>query len=66
VKYYILNHIKVDLIPKFIMASGLLVKMLVHTGTHNYMEFQKVKGSYVYQHQEAGMFSAEKFIHKVN
>jgi Rab GDP dissociation inhibitor len=37
----------VDLIPKFIMASGILVKMLVHTDVTRYLEFKSVDGSYV-------------------
>merc|ERR1712063_42193 len=39
----------VDLIPKFIMASGLLVKMLVKTDVTKYLEFKVVEGSYVYK-----------------
>eukprot|EP00735_Rhodelphis_limneticus_P005136 TRINITY_DN1686_c0_g1::TRINITY_DN1686_c0_g1_i1::g.17745::m.17745 TRINITY_DN1686_c0_g1::TRINITY_DN1686_c0_g1_i1::g.17745 ORF type:complete len:442 (+),score=159.19,sp/P50395/GDIB_HUMAN/59.12/0.0,GDI/PF00996.13/4.9e-207 TRINITY_DN1686_c0_g1_i1:62-1387(+) len=37
----------VDLIPKYIMAAGQLVKMLIHTGVTKYLEFKKVDGSYV-------------------
>lgn len=55
----------VDLVPKFIMASGLLVKILLHTGVTRYLEWKSVEGTYVYQYQEAGFFSNEKFIHKV-
>lgn len=55
----------VDLIPKFVMANGLLVKMLLHTGVTRYLEWKSVDGTYVYQYQEAGFFSSEKFIHKV-
>jgi len=39
----------VDLIPKFIMASGLLVKILLHTDVTRYLEFKAVEGSYVYR-----------------
>jgi Rab GDP dissociation inhibitor len=39
----------VDLIPKFLMANGLLVKLLVHTGVTRYLEFKSVEGSYVYK-----------------
>eukprot|EP00123_Amoebidium_parasiticum_P008545 comp18877_c0_seq1/m.20957 comp18877_c0_seq1/g.20957 ORF comp18877_c0_seq1/g.20957 comp18877_c0_seq1/m.20957 type:complete len:448 (-) comp18877_c0_seq1:295-1638(-) len=39
----------VDLIPKFIMANGLLVKMLIHTDVTKYLEFKQVDGSYVYK-----------------
>jgi len=55
----------VDLVPKFVMANGLLVKMLLHTGVTRYLEWKSVDGTYVYQYQEAGFFSSEKFIHKV-
>jgi Rab GDP dissociation inhibitor len=37
-----------DLIPKFIMAGGNMVRMLVHTGVTKYLEFKLVDGSFVY------------------
>jgi Rab GDP dissociation inhibitor len=37
----------VDLVPKFIMASGQLVDMLLHTDVTRYLEFKSVSGSYV-------------------
>jgi len=55
----------VDLIPKFVMANGLLVKMLLHTGVTRYLEWKSVDGTFVYQYQEGGFFSSEKHIHKV-
>nr|CAH8842000.1 unnamed protein product [Trichobilharzia regenti] len=39
----------VDLISKFLMANGKLVKILIHTGVTRYLEFRSVEGSYVYQ-----------------
>lgn len=39
----------VDLIPKFLMANGKLVKLLIHTGVTRYLEFKSVEGSYVYK-----------------
>jgi Rab GDP dissociation inhibitor len=39
----------VDLIPKFIMASGILVKILLHTDVTKYLEFKVVDGSYVFK-----------------
>lgn len=39
----------VDLIPKFSMASGEFVKILVHTDVTRYLEFQQISGSYVYR-----------------
>jgi len=55
----------VDLIPKFIMASGDLVKILLKTKVSRYLEWKSCEGSYVYQFQESGWISKEKFIHKV-
>ncbi|ODQ82740.1 hypothetical protein BABINDRAFT_5662 [Babjeviella inositovora NRRL Y-12698] len=39
----------VDLIPKFLMASGELTNILVHTDVTRYVEFKQVTGSYVYR-----------------
>jgi len=39
----------VDLIPKFLMANGMLVKLLIHTGVTKYLEFKSLEGSYVYR-----------------
>ena len=56
----------VDLIPKFIMANGLLVKMLLHTKVTRYLEWKTIDCSYVMQHTAGGMFSsASNKIHKV-
>lgn len=38
-----------DLIPKFLMANGQLVKLLIHTGVTRYLEFKSIEGSYVYK-----------------
>jgi Rab GDP dissociation inhibitor len=38
----------IDLIPKFIMATGNLTKMLLHTKVTKYLEFKSIAGSYVY------------------
>ncbi|XP_053378440.1 rab GDP dissociation inhibitor alpha-like [Mercenaria mercenaria] len=48
----------VDLIPKFIMANGKLVKLLLHTSVTRYLEFKAIEGSFVYKGQK-------KTIHKV-
>ncbi|KAK9805668.1 hypothetical protein WJX72_010909 [[Myrmecia] bisecta] len=37
----------VDMVPKFIMANGNLVRVLVHTDVVKYLEFKAVDGSYV-------------------
>lgn len=39
----------IDLIPKFLMADGVLVKLLIYTGVTKYLEFKQVDGSYVYK-----------------
>lgn len=50
----------VDLIPKFIMANGKLVKMLLHTKVTKYLEWKCVDASYVAQEQTKGVFSKSK------
>lgn len=55
----------VDLVPKLVMASGTLVKLLLHTKVTRYLEWKVIDGTFVYQYQAAGMLSSEKFIHKV-
>jgi len=39
----------VDLIPKFIFASGELTKILVHTDVTRYLEFKQIAGSFVFR-----------------
>uniref|UniRef100_A0A8C5MFR4 Rab GDP dissociation inhibitor n=1 Tax=Leptobrachium leishanense TaxID=445787 RepID=A0A8C5MFR4_9ANUR len=39
----------VDLIPKFLMANGQLVKMLLFTEVTRYLDFKVIDGSYVYK-----------------
>lgn len=39
----------IDLIPKFIIASGELTRILVHTDVTRYLEFKQIAGSYVYR-----------------
>ncbi|GJS19901.1 guanosine nucleotide diphosphate dissociation inhibitor [Tanacetum coccineum] len=38
----------VDMIPKFMMANGLLVRALIHTDVTKYLNFKAVDGSFVY------------------
>ncbi|XP_072285296.1 rab GDP dissociation inhibitor alpha-like isoform X2 [Pyxicephalus adspersus] len=38
-----------DLIPKFLMANGQLVKMLLYTKVTRYLDFKVVEGSFVYK-----------------
>jgi len=37
----------VDLLPKFLMANGKMVKLLLHTDVTRYLQFKSVDGSYV-------------------
>jgi Rab GDP dissociation inhibitor len=39
----------VDLVPKFLMASGELARILAYTDVTRYLEFRQVAGSYVYR-----------------
>lgn len=55
----------VDRIPKFVMAGGILVQMLLKTRVSDYLEWQVIEGTYVYQYQKGGFFSSAKSIHKV-
>lgn len=55
----------VDLIPKFVLASGKLVKILRLTKTSKYLEWKVLDGSYVYQYQKATFLTNTKYIHKV-
>lgn len=50
----------VDLIPKFIMANGKLVKMLLHTKVTKYLEWKCVDASYVAQYQKGGIVKGAK------
>eukprot|EP00915_Cephaloidophora_sp_WS-2016_P007823 GHVH01010823.1.p1 GENE.GHVH01010823.1~~GHVH01010823.1.p1 ORF type:complete len:487 (-),score=62.04 GHVH01010823.1:35-1417(-) len=58
----------VDLVPKFVMACGKLVKILIKTKVTRYLEWVVVDGSFVYQFQKAmfgNMFGGDKHIHRV-
>lgn len=57
----------VDLVPKFTMANGKLVKVILHTVTvANNLEWKCVDGTYVMQVSKGGLFSsAHAQIHKV-
>jgi Rab GDP dissociation inhibitor len=37
----------IDLVPKFMMANGQLVRVLIHTDVTKYLQFKAVDGSYV-------------------
>ena len=56
----------VDLIPKYIMANGSLVKLLLKTNVSQYLEWKAVDGTFVYQFDKGGIFSKAKgVIYKV-
>ena len=56
----------VDLIPKFVMSDGDLVKLIFKAQVHNYLEWKSIDGTYVYQWDKGGLFSnAKGVIHKV-
>ncbi|OAY35745.1 guanosine nucleotide diphosphate dissociation inhibitor At5g09550 [Manihot esculenta] len=38
----------VDMIPKFMMANGALIRILIHTNVTKYLNFKAVDGSFVY------------------
>lgn len=48
----------IDLIPKFVMANGRLVKLLLKTTVDKYLEWKTVEGTYVYQFSKGGFFSS--------
>jgi len=48
----------VDLVPKFILASGKLVKMLLKTQVSVYLHWKCINGTYVYQWKKGGIFSS--------
>jgi Rab GDP dissociation inhibitor len=48
----------IDLIPKFIMSNGKLVKLLLKTRVSRYLEWKSIDGTYVYQMKESGLFSS--------
>lgn len=50
----------VDLIPKFLMANGQLVKLLIHTGVTKYLEFKVVDASYVYKQGKIAKVPADE------
>lgn len=56
----------IDLIPKFVMADGKLVKLLLKTNVSQYLDWKCIDGVFVYQWDNGGFFSKAKgVIHKV-
>uniref|UniRef100_A0A673GCI9 Rab GDP dissociation inhibitor n=1 Tax=Sinocyclocheilus rhinocerous TaxID=307959 RepID=A0A673GCI9_9TELE len=55
----------VDLIPKFLLANGPLVKMLLYTEVTRYLDFKVIEGSFVYKGGKLqnlmGMFDKRRF-----
>ena len=50
----------VDLIPKFIMANGSLVKILLKTNVSKYFDWKSVDRSFIYQFIKGGLFNKAK------
>lgn len=51
----------IDLIPKFIMADGKLVQLLIKTDVKRYLDFKRVDGSFVFsQYAGKGIFTSGK------
>lgn len=48
----------VDLCPKFVQASGKLVKMLLKAQVSVYLHWKVINGTYVYQWRKGGLFSS--------
>ena len=55
----------VDLIPKFVMANGNLVKLLLKTNVSQYLEWKAVDGTFVYQWDKPMFGKAKGVIYKV-
>ncbi len=55
----------VDLIPKFVMANGNLVKLLLKTNVSQYLEWKCVDGTFVYQWDKPMFGKAKGVICKV-
>jgi Rab GDP dissociation inhibitor len=51
----------VDMVPKFIMANGNLVKVLVKTDVTKYLEFKAVDGSFVLNREKVEKVPATSF-----
>jgi len=48
-KFGAMRDWNVDLVPKFIMACGNLVKILLHSKVTRYLDFKSIDGSYVWK-----------------
>ena len=55
----------VDLIPKFVMANGNLVKLLLKTNVSQYLEWKAVDGTFVYQWEKPLIGKAKGVIYKL-
>jgi Rab GDP dissociation inhibitor len=53
----------VDLIPKFIMACGKLVKILLHSKVTRYLEFKSIDGSYVFKDKKVQKVPGDRSIY---
>ncbi|KAI8062391.1 GDP dissociation inhibitor [Gongronella butleri] len=50
----------IDLIPKFMMANGEIVKFLTHTDVTRYLEFKQIAGSFVYSNKRISKVPANE------
>ncbi|GER34202.1 Rab GDP dissociation inhibitor [Striga asiatica] len=49
----------VDMVPKYIMANGALVRVLIHTDVTKYLYFKAVDGSFVYNKGKAWKYGLD-------
>ena len=50
----------IDLIPKFVMAAGKLIRMIMKTEVYNYLSWKSVDGTFVYAPEVGGLLSSGK------
>ena len=50
----------VDLIPKFVMAAGKLIRLIMKTEVYNYLSWKSVDGTFVYAPEVGGLLSSGK------
>ncbi|EGR30219.1 rab gdp dissociation inhibitor, putative [Ichthyophthirius multifiliis] len=48
----------IDLVPKYIISNGKLVKILLKTRVASYLEWKSIDGTYVYQMKKGGLLSS--------
>ena len=53
------------MIPKFIMACGDLVKILIHSKVTRYLEFKSIDGSYVLKDNKVYKVPGKKLVYLI-